>query len=92
MGNKASDRPVPGAPDTTEYTVDGQRALGLHARIAVIATVLCAFVAVVFDRLGSIGLAVVFAGVAVLCLLVLGWALHRKRRGSRVSLRREPGK
>ncbi|MBA2323540.1 MAG: hypothetical protein H0V92_05820 [Pseudonocardiales bacterium] len=83
MATRGRDRSVPGAPDTTEDTIDGQRALGLHARIGIVAVVLCAFVTVVFLRLGSITAAVVFAVVGVGSLAVLGWALYRKRRGSR---------
>lgn len=85
MDNTAHDHPVPGAPDATEDTVDGQRALRLHARIATIAVALCVFVAVVFRSLGSMPLAVVFGVIALLCLGVLGWALYRKRRGARTA-------
>jgi Flp pilus assembly protein TadB len=80
---KTSEAAVPGAPDTTENTPDGQRALRLHAGIAAIATVLCLFVAAVFVHLGSLPLGVAFAVVAALCLCALGWATYRKRRGAR---------
>lgn len=81
MDKTANHRRVPGAPDTTENTSEGQQALRLHAGIAVIATLLCAFVAVVFLKLAAITLAVTFAVIALLCLAILGWALYRKRRG-----------
>lgn len=76
-------RPVPGTggPGPDEASVDGQRALRLHAGIAAIATVLSAFVTGIFVMLGSIALAVVFGVVAGLSLLALGWALLCKRRG-----------
>ncbi|MGI8815933.1 MAG: hypothetical protein ACR2G2_11845 [Pseudonocardia sp.] len=83
---QARVRTLPGvqasAPDTTEDTVDGQRALRLHARIAVIAFMLCVFVTGVFYWLGSVPFAVMFAGIGVLTLAILGWALYRKRRGA----------
>jgi len=88
MDRSVNERPVPGAPDTTENTVDGQRALRLHAGIAIVAVVLCAFVAAVFLKLGVLVLAVAFAVIAVGCLAILGWAVRRKRRGQRASRRR----
>jgi hypothetical protein len=36
----------------------------------------------IFIRLGSIPLAVVFGVVAAISLVILGWALYRKRRGA----------
>jgi hypothetical protein len=42
-----------------------------------------AFVTVVFVRLGSVPLALIFGVIGVLCLVVLGWALYRKNRGKR---------
>jgi Flp pilus assembly protein TadB len=83
MSKSSSGAAVPGAPDTTEDTPDGQRALRLHAGIATIATVLCLFVAAVFVHLGNVPLGVAFAAIAVLCLGALGWAMFRKRRGAR---------
>lgn len=74
---------VPGAPDTTEDTPDGQRALRLHAIIATIAALLCVFVAVVFVHLGDVPLGVVFGVIALVCVAILGWAGFRKRRGAR---------
>ena len=68
-------RPVPGfgGPTSDERTSDGQSALRLHAGIAVIATVLCAFVTGIFVWLDTIPLAIVFA------------VLHRGlRRGTRL--------
>jgi hypothetical protein len=43
--------------------------------------VLSAFVAWVFLRLGLVPFAIAFGGVAAISLLILGWALYRKRRG-----------
>jgi Flp pilus assembly protein TadB len=87
MAKAGNPRPVPGAPDTTENTADGQRALRLHAGIAVIAFLLCTFVAVVFWNLNALPLAVIFAIVALLCLAALGRAIQRKRRGERAQRR-----
>jgi Flp pilus assembly protein TadB len=71
---------VPGTGGAPAETRDGQQALRLHAGIAVIAFVLCAFVAGVFFWLGSPVLGVVFAVIAVACLAVLGWARRGRRR------------
>jgi membrane protein implicated in regulation of membrane protease activity len=49
--------------------------------MAAIAVILAAFVAWVFLRLGSVPFAVGFGGVAAISLLILVWALYRKRRG-----------
>ena len=78
-------RPVPGfgGPTSDERTSDGQSALRLHAGIAVIATVLCAFVTGIFVWLDTIPLAIVFAVLTVACVVVLGWAVQRRRRGAR---------
>jgi hypothetical protein len=70
---------VPGTGGAPISSRDGQQALRLHAGIAVIAFVLCAFVACVFFWLGSLVLAVIFAVVAVACLAVLGWAIRGRR-------------
>lgn len=83
MAQKGDERTVPGTggPGPNEASVEGQRALRLHAGIAALALVLTVFVTWIFVRLGSIPLAVVFGAVAVISLLILGWALYRKRRG-----------
>jgi hypothetical protein len=47
----------------------------------VIATILCAFVAVVFFWLNSPILGVIFAVLALACLGILGWARRRTRQG-----------
>jgi hypothetical protein len=80
---KGDKRTVPGTggPGPHEASVEGQKALQLHAGIAAIAVVLSAFVAWVFLRLGLVPFAVAFGGVAAISLLILGWALYRKRRG-----------
>lgn len=89
MGSKKgapkAERPVPatGGPGPDEASSEGQRALRLHAGIATVAVVLSVFVTWIFVRLGSIPLAVVFGVVAALSLVILGWALFRKRRGNR---------
>lgn len=77
-------RPVPGfgGPQSDERTPDGQSALRLHAGIAVVAILLCAFVTVIFFRLGALVLATVFGVLTLACVAVLVWALHRKRRGA----------
>ncbi|HEY0811880.1 MAG TPA: hypothetical protein VGE11_01260 [Pseudonocardia sp.] len=71
---------VPGTGGTPASTHDGQQALRLHAGIAVIAFVLCAFVAVVFFWLEAPVPGVIFAVVAVACLGVLAWARRGIRR------------
>jgi Flp pilus assembly protein TadB len=78
-------RPVPGfgGPTSDERTRDGQAALRLHARIAAVATVLCAFVTVIFVWLGAVPTAVVFGILTLACVVAFGWAMHRKRRGAR---------
>jgi Flp pilus assembly protein TadB len=81
---KSDNRTVPGTggPGPDEASVEGQRALRLHAGIAAIAVVLSAFVTWIFVvRLGSVPLAVGFGVVAAISLVILGWALYRKRRG-----------
>jgi len=85
MSRTGDERPVPGVggPFSDERSADGQSGLRLHAAIASIAAVLCAFVTVIFVRLGSVPLALVFGVVGVLCLVVLGWALYRRNRGKR---------
>lgn len=84
-GAPKAERPVPatGGPGPDEASGEGQRALRLHAGIATVAVVLSVFVTWIFVRLGSIPLAVVFGVVAALSLVILGWALFRKRRGNR---------
>jgi len=81
--HNSDKRTVPGTggPGPHEASVEGQQALQLHAGIAAIAIVLSAFVAWVFLRLGLVPFAVAFGGVAAISLLILGWALYRKRRG-----------
>lgn len=81
---RGDERPVPatGGPGPDEASLEGQRALKLHAGIAVIAIVLSAFVTWIFIRLGLTPLAVVFGVIAVISLGILGWALYRKRRGA----------
>lgn len=83
--HNAEGRPVPatGGAGPDEASSEGQRALRLHAGIAAVAVVLSIFVTWVFVRLGSIPLAWVFGVVAVISLVILGWALYRKRRGER---------
>jgi uncharacterized SAM-binding protein YcdF (DUF218 family) len=44
--------------------------------------VLTAFVAWIFVRLGMASLDVGFGRAAAICLVILGWALYRKRRGA----------
>ncbi|NMH98369.1 hypothetical protein [Pseudonocardia acidicola] len=85
MTQKDVEREVPGigGPGSDESSPDGQRALRLHARIAAVAVILSAFVTWVFIRFGSIPLATVFGVVAAISLVLLGWALYRKRRGER---------
>ena len=80
---KSDNRTVPGTggPGPHEASVEGQRALRLHAGMAAIAVVLTAFVTWVFLRLGSGPLAVGFGVIAAISLVILGWALYRKRRG-----------
>ena len=74
--------PGTGGPGPDEASVEGQRALRLHAGIAAIAVIFSAFVSWIFFRLGSIPLAIAFGVVAVISLLILGWALRRKRRSA----------
>ena len=83
VAQKSDKRTVPGTggPGPHEASVEGQQALRLHAGIAAIAVVLSAFVAWVFVHLGLVQFAVGFGGVAAISLLILGWALYRKRRG-----------
>lgn len=83
VAQKSDKRTVPGTggPGPDEASVDGQRALRLHAGIAAIAVVFAAFVTWIFVRLGSVPLAVGFGVVAAISLVILGWALYRKRRG-----------
>jgi hypothetical protein len=80
---ESDKRTVPGTggPGPDEASVEGQGALRLHAGIAAIAVVLSAFVTWIFVRLGLVPLAVGFGVVAVISLVLLGWALYRKRRG-----------
>lgn len=80
---KSDERTVPatGGPGPDEASVEGQRALRLHAGIAAIAVVLSAFVTLIFIRLGLVPVAVVFGVVAAISLVILGWALYRRRRG-----------
>lgn len=72
--------PGTGGPGPDEASVEGQRALRLHAGIAAIAVVLSAFVTWVFVRLGSMPLAAVFGVITAISLMILGWALYRKQR------------
>ncbi|MFN2494865.1 MAG: hypothetical protein ABR608_03010 [Pseudonocardiaceae bacterium] len=83
VGQQSAKRTVPGTggPGPDEASVEGQRALRLHAGIAAIAVVLSGFVTLIFLRLGSPPLAVVFGVLAAISLVILGWALYRKRRG-----------
>ena len=88
---KRDKRTVPGTggPGPDEASVEGQRSLRLHAGIAAIAVVLSAFVTWIFvARIGSIPLAVGFGVVAAVSLVILGWALYRKRRGEQKQQRR----
>ncbi|MGH4012746.1 MAG: hypothetical protein ACRDSL_02160 [Pseudonocardiaceae bacterium] len=80
---RSEKRAVPGTggPGPDEASVEGQRALRLHAGIAAVAVVLSVFVTWIFIRLGSLPLALVFGVVAAISLVILGWALYRKRRG-----------
>jgi hypothetical protein len=82
MAEHRSSRDEPSVPGTGGAPVssrDGQQALRLHAGIATIAFVLCAFVTGVFFWLGSPVLAVIFAVLALACLAALGWAIRRRR-------------
>lgn len=76
--------PGVGGPGAEVSSADGQRGLRLHAGIATVAVVLCAFVAWVFIGLGAWPLAVVFGVVGLASLGALGWALDRRRRGARL--------
>jgi len=75
--------PGTGGPGPDEASVEGRQALQLHAGIAAIAVVLSAFVTWIFFRVGSVPLGVGFGVVAAISLMILGWALYRKRRGER---------
>jgi Flp pilus assembly protein TadB len=79
-----ADRSVPGfgGPNNRAGSRDGQSALGLHAGIAVVAFVLCAFVSGIFFWLGTPVLGVIFAVIALACLGVLAWALRLRRRAA----------
>ena len=79
-----ADRSVPGfgGPNDRAGSRDGQAALRLHAVIAVIAFVLCAFVSAIFFWMGTPVLGVIFAVIALACLGVLGWAIRLRRRGA----------
>ncbi len=83
VGETGEERRVPatGGPGPDEASLEGQRALQLHAGIAAIGAVLSAFVAWIFIRLGTTSLAIVFGVIAIISLGILGWALYRKRRG-----------
>lgn len=83
VAQKSDKRTVPatGGPGPHEASVEGQGALRLHAGIAAIAVVFSAFVTWIFIRLESIPVAVVFGVVTAISLVILGWALYRKRRG-----------
>lgn len=74
--------PATGGPGPDEASLEGQRALQLHAGIAAFAVVLSAFVTWIFIRLGSTPFAVVFGVIAAISLGILGGALYRKRRGA----------
>ena len=80
----AADRSVPGfgGPNNRAGSADGQSALRLHAVIAVIAFVLCAFVSGIFFSMGTSVLGVIFAVIALACLGVLGWAVRLHRRAA----------
>ena len=85
--HRTGDEPtVPGVggPGGQESAADGQSGLRLHAGIAAVATVLCAFVTWVFLRLGSWPLAVVFAVIGLASLGALEWAISHQRRGKRL--------
>jgi Flp pilus assembly protein TadB len=83
VAQTSEEHPVPatGGPGPDEASLEGQRALQLHAGIAAIAVVLSALVTWIFIHLGSTPLAVVFGVIAAISLGILGWALYRKRRG-----------
>jgi Flp pilus assembly protein TadB len=84
MTPTSNEHPVPGAgPGTEPDTPDGQRALRLHAGIAVVATVLSLFVTLVFYGLAQPLLAVAFAVVTLLSVAALVWALRRRAAGRR---------
>jgi high-affinity Fe2+/Pb2+ permease len=80
----AADQSVPGfgGPNDRAGSPDGQAALRLHAVIAVVAFVLCAFVSGIFFWMGTPVLGVIFAAIALVCLGVLGWALRLRRRAA----------
>lgn len=83
MPEKSGHHSVPGAgPGTEPGTPDGQRALSLHAGIAVAATVLSVFVTVVFVVLDQPVLAVVFAVVALASIAALVWAVRVRRNAA----------
>jgi membrane associated rhomboid family serine protease len=75
--------PGTGGPGPDEASAEGQGALRLHAGTAAIAVVLSVFVTWIFVRLGSMPLAAAFGSVAAISLVILGWALYRKRRSDR---------
>jgi Flp pilus assembly protein TadB len=79
-----ADRSVPGfgGPKSVAGAPDGQAALRLHAGIAVVAFVLCAFVSAIFFWLGTPVQGVIFAVIALACLGVLGWAVRLRRRSA----------
>ncbi|MEK6441292.1 MULTISPECIES: hypothetical protein [unclassified Pseudonocardia] len=81
---RVSERSVPGigGPGSVESAPDGQSALRLHAGIATIATILCAFVTGIFVWLGAIVPAIVFGVIALGCLGILAWAITRRRRAA----------
>jgi Flp pilus assembly protein TadB len=81
---RVSERSVPGigGPGSVESAPDGQSALRLHAGIATIATILCAFVTGIFAWLGALVPAIVFGVIALCCLGILAWAVTRRRRAA----------
>jgi Flp pilus assembly protein TadB len=76
------DHSVPGTGGAPANTRDGQQGLRLHAGIAVVAFVLCAFVTGVFFWLGSPVLGAIFAVLALACVGALVWARRAQRRGT----------
>lgn len=85
---RSARRPLVGGPGYDEASPDGVSTLRLHAVIAVMATVLCAFVTVIFFGLGSIVPAIVFAVITLACIAIAVGATARIRRARAAARRR----
>jgi hypothetical protein len=81
---KDYERGLPGYHDPTAGfggSTPARSALTLRAVLAGFGLVLCTVVAVLVIRSGLTALGVVFAVLAAIALVDLGWVIHRKRRG-----------